>query len=97
MGSAPVIGNERSGWTAGERVQEHADRQRDEALDDPLRETGRRPRQVPLETHLALEVGDGRHDHQPQAREAPLALGVGGRSRPLGWRPFVVSVPGPCS
>jgi hypothetical protein len=36
MGSASVIGDERSGWAAGEGVEEHADREREQPLRDPL-------------------------------------------------------------
>ena len=87
MELAVVIGDERSWWASGEGVAEHAEGEREQALRDPLDETGRRLRKVLLEPHLAREVGDRRLDDEPQAGAAtwlsaarPLAAEC-----PSGW------------
>ena len=84
MGSASVIGDERSGWAAGEGVEEHADRQCEQPLDDPLGESGGCFGEVAVEPHLAFEVGDGRLDHESQAGEASLSGEVVGVSSAVG-------------
>lgn len=41
VGSASVIGNDRSGWAPGQGIDEHADRECEQTLCDPLYETSR--------------------------------------------------------
>ncbi len=73
MGSAAVIGDEGAWWSAVERVEEHAEGEREQSLCDSLDETARCLREVLLESHLAFLVRDRRLDHEPQTREMLLA------------------------
>ena len=78
VGSASVVGDECSWWAAGEGVEEHAEREREQALGDPLCEAGGSLGEVVFEAHLAFEVGDRRLDHEPDAGQPLLAGEVGG-------------------
>jgi transposase len=60
VGSASVIGDERSWWACGEDVDEHSEGEREQALGDALGEAADRLGEVALEPHLALEIGEDR-------------------------------------
>jgi hypothetical protein len=75
--SALIICDERPGGASDEDVAEDAEREREQALGDPLREPGERLGEVIFEAHLALEVGDYRLVDEPDAR---LGDSAGGRS-----------------
>jgi hypothetical protein len=67
VGSAAVIGDERACGAAGEQVDEHAEREREQPLHDPLGEAGKGLGEVILEAHLALVIGEDRLDDEPDA------------------------------
>lgn len=72
MGSAAVIGDERSWGSTGEQVDEDAEREGEQALGDPLDEPGEGLGEVIVEAHLALEVGKAGFDDEPDARLGEL-------------------------
>jgi hypothetical protein len=67
VGLASVVGGECSWWSAEERVEEHADGEREQPLGDSLDQAGDGFGEVLLETHLAFEVGEQGFDHEPDA------------------------------
>jgi hypothetical protein len=54
VGSAAVIGDEGAGRASAEGVEEHADRECEQSLRDPLHEALRCFREVLFEPHLAF-------------------------------------------
>jgi hypothetical protein len=76
VGSASVVGGERSGWTAGEGVDVHAEREREESLADALGEPGEGFGEMLLRAHLALQRREHGLDHETYAG---LVISAGGR------------------
>ena len=73
MGSAAVVGDERSRWASAEQVDEDGEREREQALGDRLGEAGEGLGEVVVEAHLALEVGEHGLDDEPDAGLGDLA------------------------
>ena len=64
MGSTPVMGDERPRRPSGEQVAEDAEGERQQALGDPLDQSGDGLGEVLAESQLALEVGEHRLDDE---------------------------------
>src|SRR5581483_6964937 len=75
---AAVVGGEAAGWSAGDRVEQDAEGEREQSLGDADGEPGGGFGEVLLEPHLAFEVREGALDRQSGGGELPLADSVGG-------------------
>jgi len=73
VGLSSVVGGECAGWAAGELVDVHGEGQREESLGDALCEPREGLGEVGLHPHLALERGEHRLDHEPDAGLRDLA------------------------
>jgi len=67
VGSSSVVGGECSWWAPEEVVDEHREREREESLDDALREAGEGLGEVVSHAHLLFERREHRLDHEPGA------------------------------
>jgi hypothetical protein len=66
------------GRASGEGVEQDRECEGEQALGDPDREAGQGLGEVPLESHLALEIGEDALDCEPDGGESPLAGFVAG-------------------
>jgi hypothetical protein len=81
---AAVVGGECACGSAGEGVEQDSECEREDPLCDPDGEPGGCFREVPLEPHLAFEVGEDALDDQSQRGECVLAAEGGGGAGAVG-------------